>query len=260
MKHTEHITELLASIQAGLYAQQRPHGAEAPHARPFITISRQAGAGGRTLAGALAERLNRLDEAEQPWAVWDRELVEKVARDQRIPLSLVESLERTGPRRSMFQEFLQSLLAEQTPAEPDEYQLYRIVATTARAIARAGRAILVGRGAVYATADLSGGVHLRLVAPFEARVKHMADKLQVSSARAAAEVRHIDQYREAFHRRFWKDKALLPEIFTLTLNTAALTEQQMVECVLPLIPRPPAAQQQPPPRTDVAEVSPSAPA
>ena len=255
MKRADTFDRMLASIRAGLYLQQQRAAAEARRTTPppFVTISRQAGAGGRSLARVLADRLNQLDPADHPWTVWDRELVEKVAQEEHIPVSLVESLEIEGPRRSVFQDFLASLSARNDAADLDEFQVYRRVAHAVRGLARAGRAIIVGRGGVYATADLPGGVHVRLVAPLQDRVTQMAGVLGVSEEEAAAEVRRLDRHRETFHRRYWHDRALLPEIFTLTLNTAALGDQQMVDCVLPLIPRAaPAPQRADVPTAEVA--------
>jgi cytidylate kinase len=238
MKHKHELDDLLASIRAGLYLQQQRARAEAEQTpAPFVTVSRQAGAGGRTLGRALADRLTALGPPDRPWAVWDRELVEKVSAEEHIPASLIESLEADGPRRSMFQDFLASLSARNDAADLDEFQVYRRVARTVRALARAGHAILVGRGGVYATSDLPGGVHVRLVAPLHDRVANMARILNVSEAHAAEEVRRIDRYRDTFHRRYWPDKALLPEIFTVTLNTARLGDEEMANCILPLIPR-----------------------
>ena len=242
MKRKDTLDDMLASIRTGLYLQQQRADAEVRRTPlPFVTISRQAGAGGRTLARALAERLNEPAPADRHWAVWDRELVEKVAAEEHIPADLVESLELQGPPRSAFLEFLASLSARNDASDLDEFQVYRRVAHTVRGLARAGNAIIVGRGGVYATADLPGGIHVRLVAPLRVRVALMANFLNVTEEQAAREVLRIDRYREAFHHRYWPDKALLPEIFTLTLNTAAIDEAQMVDCVLPLIRRTPAA-------------------
>ena len=258
MKPNETFDQLLAAIRAGIYLQQQRVEAEARRAppQPFVTISRQAGAGGRTLARALADRLNASDPADRPWTVWDRELVEKVSQEQHIPASLVESLETGVPRRTAFQDFLASLSARNDAADLDEYPVFRRVAGAARVLARAGRAIIVGRGGVYATADLRGGVHVRLVAPLEDRVTHMARVLNCGEAAAAQQVGRIDRYRESFHRRYCHDQALLPEIFTITLNSARMTDEQMVRCVLPLIPRTPAAPQ----RADVRAAGVGAPA
>jgi hypothetical protein len=49
-------------------------------------------------------------------------------------------------------------------------------------------------------------------------------------------VKDVDHNREAFYRRHWPGKELTPQTFTITLNTAGLTEEQMVAAVMPLIP------------------------
>jgi hypothetical protein len=156
----------------------------------------------------------------------------------------------------MFQDFLASLSAKNDAADLDEFQVYRRVAGAVRALARAGRAIIVGRGGVYAASDLPGGVHIRLVAPLQGRVRHMARVLNFTEVAAAREVRRLDRYRETFHRRYWPDHALLPEIFTLTLNSAQVEVAQMVECIVPLIPQSPAT----PTRVDIPAATAAVPA
>src|SRR5881394_252914 len=78
---------------------------------PFVTISRQAGAGGRTLARRLAERLNVLgvgggggDDDDDDWSAWDHELVEKVSKEYDLSQVLVEALE--DARHAWVQDFL----------------------------------------------------------------------------------------------------------------------------------------------------------
>jgi hypothetical protein len=183
----------------------------------------------------LAGRLNELDPGERPWAVWDRELVERAAAEHHIPEALVSQLE--SYHRTRFDEILAALFPVNGGPDIDEYQLYRRVAQTIRGLARAGRAIIVGRGGVYATSDLAGGVHVRLVAPLERRVAHMSSLRNIPEKLAAAEVHRLDREREAFHRRYRRGESVLPEIFTITLNTALMDEDQQVECVLPLLRR-----------------------
>jgi hypothetical protein len=239
MKLHNDILPLLASIRAGLFEQQETDPAHAAAAPPpsFVTVSRQAGAGGRSFARNLVERLNKLHPGQRPWTAWDRELVERVVAEHHIPESLVEQVE--SYHRSTFGDRLTALFASAGDQQPDEVQVYRRIAQTVRALARAGRAVIVGRGGVYATDDLPGGVHVRLVAPLESRVANMARVLKVSEDRAAAEVRRLDHDRDTFHRRYWSGKALLAEVFTITLNTARTSEEQLVDCVLPLILRVP---------------------
>src|SRR5688500_10565809 len=78
MKATGSIEATLPLIRAGLYAMlaDEDRGAEGGAGTlvtpgPFVTVSRQAGAGGRTFAQSLAERLNAAGPVDRPWAVWD---------------------------------------------------------------------------------------------------------------------------------------------------------------------------------------------
>ena len=237
MKTQRTLDSLLHSLH-GASRLEQPRATEggraAPHL-PFVTISRQAGAGGETLAKRLVDRLNAVDPAGAlAWTTWDRELVQKVAAEYHVPEPLVESIGSGG--RSLWREFLDGFQSISDPQHLDEFQLYRRVAAIIRSLAHAGRAVVVGRGGVYATNDIPGGVHVRLVAPLEYRIERMARVRNVSEQEAADEVRRRDRARETFHRRYWPGSALLPEIFTITLNTAAVPEETLIECILPLIP------------------------
>jgi hypothetical protein len=199
---------------------------------PFITISRQAGAGGWTLAQGLVERLNCLETADTPWTCWDRELVEKVATEHHVSGTLIESLE--GTAHSWWEDFFASL-SSSGPEQPGEIRLYRWVIATIIDLARAGRTVIVGRGGVFITRNLPGGVHIRLVAPLAYRIDHMSQYLGVSKAAAAAEIARIDRRRDAFYHRYWPGETLRAENFTMMLNTAAMTEEQMVSAIVPRV-------------------------
>lgn len=197
---------------------------------PFITISREGGAGGRSIGQQLVERLNKIDPGTIPWTLWDKELVEKVASDHHLEKELVASLGEGG--RSWMQDFLAGLSSD---IDATETRIYQGVATTIRALAHQGRVVIVGRGGVYITRNIPNGIHLRLVAPFEHRAQFMARQLKLSYDAAAEHVRQLDHARQAFYRRYWPREVLDHESFTLTLNTAMIDEQCAVECVLPLV-------------------------
>ncbi|HEX8911793.1 MAG TPA: cytidylate kinase-like family protein [Humisphaera sp.] len=227
---------MLGAVRAGVMAETDARAAVPPPPLPFVTISREAGAGGRTLAYKLAALLDRLDPppAGQPrWAVWDHELVEKVAAEAGIDAGVVEKLEVV--RRPWLAELLSGLSAGGDPAHPDELQVYRRVAAAIRGLARAGRAIVVGRGGAYVTRDLPGGVHVRLIAPRAARVRHMAGLHQVPDAEAAKMVDHIDRSRAAFLRSYWPVAASTPEAFSATFNTAAVPDDRVVAAIAELV-------------------------
>jgi cytidylate kinase len=200
----------------------------------FVTISRQAGAGGTTLARALEQAINQRGLVTPPWRSYDRELVERIARERAIPSHIVESLEDHS--HSWLKDLFSGLWVNQPNTE--ELALYRSVASAIASLAREGHAIIVGRGGVFITAHIPGGLHVQLVAPAEARIRHMAQQRGVSEEEARKLVKTIDENRKAFYRRYWPSCEMTAELFALTLNAAQLSEDEMVEMVLSLVPGP----------------------
>jgi cytidylate kinase len=205
-----------------------------PHAiPPFVTISRQAGAGAKPLATHLAERLNSLAGESCPWTSWDRELVEKVAADHHLSRELIESL--TEHSRSWLDRVMADVSSSAASQMPDDFRVYHRVAETIRAVAQAGRAIIVGRGGMCVTRDMPGGLHVRLIAPFEHRVKEFARRNSIARAEAENAVRRIDRGRERFYRQFFPTGRLSPEHFSVTFNTSRLSEAQIVEALFTML-------------------------
>lgn len=62
---------------------------------------------------------------------------------------------------------------------------------TIRALAISGRAVIVGRGGVFLTAGMPGGIHLRIVAPVRHRITHMAERDGISQEAAAEKVAEV---------------------------------------------------------------------
>lgn len=202
------------------------------HQPSFITISRQAGAGGVTYGQAIVDQLNRHPQHRGPeWQLWDQRLVEQVASQHHLPREWVEMLEE---RDFSWLSELFSGLDLRGERETNEFTIYRRVSETIRRLARRGHVVIVGRGGAYITADLPQGIHVRLVAPWRSRVAHMTRLLNVDREDAAEEVEHREQNRQAFFDRYWPTRRGA-EDFTLTINTEALSDRTMVQCLLPLI-------------------------
>ncbi|MAE67211.1 MAG: hypothetical protein CMJ18_23365 [Phycisphaeraceae bacterium] len=196
----------------------------------FVTIAREAGAGGRALAHQLADRLTAMEPMSAPWRAFDRELVEKVAADHDLSTTLIETLEQTS--QNWLRYLLDSVIY---PDDPGEIEVFRRVAATIRALGKAGRNIIVGRGGVFITSGLPGGVHVNLVAPKPTRIERLAQELEIPKAQATSNLNRIDAARQDFYRRHFPNQTLNPEAFTITLNTALIDEPGMVEVLTPLI-------------------------
>jgi len=221
---------VIGALRSQLHGGRKEEVGGSNEGRPFVTIAREAGAGAHSLAERLAERLNAA-RPEPRWQCFDRELIEKVAKDHGLSEDLVESL----PDRphSLLVDLASGLRFDQS--RPTDEYVYGKVVMTIRAVAKLGHAVIVGRGGVYCTQDLPGGVHVQLVAPMERRVANYADAHNISESEAKEQVRRIDEQRRDFYRRFWPGAIDAPERFTLILNTDRITAEQQADLIIRLL-------------------------
>jgi hypothetical protein len=119
---------------------------------PFITLSRQAGARGGSLARAiLAEFEKHAGEPRlQGWHSFDEELCRMIVSDPEINVSFRELI--TEDFRTRAEDFVSVMLGK---SFQDDVQ--KRISVTLRQLALAGKAILIGRGGVAITRDLGGG-------------------------------------------------------------------------------------------------------
>lgn len=187
----------------------------------FITISREYGAGGSTLARLVAEGLR--------WRVVDNQVVDEVARRAGIDPADVAEREERGPT---FIERLARALARATPEllgprtmEAPEAEEERLVRMTEQVVADAcgeGDAVLVGRAAVAVLKQRSDALHVRLVASVEHRSQVVADRRGVDIDEAREMIKRVDSSRERYHRIWYKRDWADPRNYHLTLNTGRL--------------------------------------
>jgi len=209
-------------------------GIESPEPMlPFVTISRQPYSGAWTFAQQLVEALNVSDPGVRPWTCWDRELVEKVAADHHMSKELIEAIE--DGQHSWLIDFLSSLSFVDGPEAADVAKAYERIATTVRKLAAGGRVVIVGRGGVFITRRMRGGIHIRLVAPFEDRVAFMIRQLGTRPQDAPSLLQRFDRNRLAFLKRYWPSESVVPETFAATLNTSQLDTTTMIQIVQSLI-------------------------
>jgi len=222
-----------AVLDAALYTwdgAKRVGGAKPP-ARTFVTVSRQPGANARSFAQRLTERLNSFPGGD--WTAWDNELLDKVSAEHGIEKRVIEAVEEQP--NTWLDDFVQGFAASGAGHHVSEFGAYKRIAMTIRALAAAGHAVLVGRGAQFVTAGLPGGVHVRLIAPLEHRIKYFAKTYDLDHHQAALRVAEAEHNRKVFYHRYWSGREITAETFALTLNAGELSVDELVECVLPLV-------------------------
>jgi cytidylate kinase len=176
--------------------------------RPVITVSRQHGAGGETVARKLAAGLG-LD-------VFDREIIQRIAESTHLSQRIVESLDEKD--RELLTDWL-AALSSRTYLGSVEYRYH--LARLVGAVAHHGGAVILGRGAHLI---LGRGEALRVfvVAPLEARVRTVMEREGTSEREARHRIVAVESDRRAFLLKHFHADFSDPATFDLVVNTAAL--------------------------------------
>lgn len=196
---------------------------------PFVTISREAGAGGSTFARALLGRLTDELPGDSPWTVFDRNLVERVLEAEHLSPGLARFL----PEDKVSE--INASIGELVGLHPSIWSLIQRTNDLMRQLARAGNVILVGRGANCATDGISGGVHLRLVAPPEFRAHQMAAELGVSAVEAAEHNIRTDAARRNYVRSVFETDVSRASGYDLVINTSTISIDQSVNLAISVL-------------------------
>ena len=199
--------------------------------RPAITISREAGAGGITIGHLVA---NILDDQypgnrKVPWAVFERNLAEKVLQEHNLPAALEQFMreDTTFP--------LSDAVEELFGLHPSSWRLVQHTTQTIRRLAIMGNVILVGRGANMIAARMPHVFHIRLVAPLKERVGHIEEYYELKPAEAAKMVRDLEGARKRYVRRYFRADVEDPLNYHLIINTANTGFQKAAKIIANLV-------------------------
>jgi cytidylate kinase len=183
-----------------------------------ITISREPGSGGRLVAERLAGKTGR--------DLFHQEVLHSMAESAKVSSLLIETLDEKG--LSVLDEWISSLVNEHH-LWPDEYlqHLMKVIGT----IGKHGRAVLVGRGANFILPP-GRRLRVRIIAPLENRIKHVAEAFDLSIEEARRRVLRTESDRKAFVRKYFHTDIADPLHYDVILNTGELTIDAAVAAIL----------------------------
>jgi cytidylate kinase len=158
-----------------------------PPPRPaVVTFSDQIGSDGKEILAALRAELG------SDWHIWDRDLLEEIARRANKRLQLLEAVDERA--QSQIDLTIRSLLS--VPMVEEATYLHQL-ARVLLALAQQGRAIIVGRGGHLLLRD---ALKVRCRAPHAYRVAKVAQMEGLSHQEAERRVREVDRRRADFIR------------------------------------------------------------
>lgn len=222
-------TDYFAKYRAYFVSQKDRAPLTAATQLPFVTLSRQAGAGAETVARLLAEQLNaHLPPDAQPWTVFDKNLIAKVLEDAELPQEIARHVREDKDTT------VQALVGELLGLHPSMWTIFHHTSDTILKLARLGRCIIVGRGAEIITAKLKGGTHIRLVAPESVRLAHLEKHFKLEAKAAAKYLHEHDEGRRRYVKTNFEKNIEDPLLYHATLNTGLLTFPQTADLITSL--------------------------
>lgn len=198
-----------------------------------ITISRQFGAGGKTVGLLVAERLG--------YRMFDDEIIKEVARKARVSKHWVESVEKEAGGK--FQRFISGMVpknlierildSEGGYIDEEIYidLLYKVIAR----IADEGNAVILGRGGQYILEDFENTYHILLIADKVDRVKFMEEHYNISSNQAIRVVAANEKKRESLYQKFGKEGFDNHVHYNMVINTSELPIEKAADLICKLV-------------------------
>jgi cytidylate kinase len=228
MDHSSTYERCLSYIDCHLHASKAPTRlSPGEPQRPAVTISRETGAGGLSVADRLVERLRSLQKpGECPWTVFDKNLVAKVLEDHDLPERLGQFMPED--RVSYIADTLEELLG----LHPSSSKLVHQTAETVLQLAELGNVILVGRGSNLITKELDHVFHVRLVGSVERRLMRVEARHKITADAALQFLRTEDAARKRYLRKYFGRDIEDPLLYHLIINTDWLTVDEAADLIV----------------------------
>lgn len=209
----------LAVKQQSVTTPRQPPAGQSPPLR-VITVSRQTGSGGRSIARSLAESTGM--------EFVDRQILDYIAQNSGARDKLIDSLdERT---RSGIDLWVEGILRGRYI---DRSEYTHLLVQSMTAMAEHGDAVILGRAGNVILGP-RGGLHVRVVAPREVRVANLVNHKGMSLAQAEHHVRLSDEERSTFYRKQFGADIDNSADYHVVINTGRVSLEESKSAILAL--------------------------
>jgi cytidylate kinase len=199
-----------------------------------LTISRQFGAGGRTLGESISKRLG--------YRYVEEDLIKELAIKAKVSARQIKDFEERGISKLL--KFLDKIvsasyvdrLASDNYRYVDEEIYMGAIKTVIEDLYREGDVVIIGRGAQYILKGYENVRHILLIAGLEHRIRFMMEKYSLNEARAAKAITRADQIRTRFLNLFAPEGSHNdPLRYDVTINMEQLSMEEAEGVVVSLI-------------------------
>ena len=189
----------------------------------IVTVSHEMGSGGAEIGAALAERLR--------YRFVDQDMISQAARQYGVGEEKLTQLDETKP--SLFERF-----------DVETRQYITVLQSALLDVAEQDNVVLVGRGGQVLLRGITHVLRVRVIAPFDMRVKRVMRKLagqmgESVDVRSTAELVRRNDHEKFGRMRYlydvdWAD----PALYDVGINTEKLSTEAGVDLIIGLLHRP----------------------
>jgi cytidylate kinase len=198
-----------------------------------ITISRQFGAGGKTLGEMISKKM------DCPFIV--DEIIQMLATKAKVSTHFVEDLEKEAGGK--FLKFITTLVSrtyverilDDKRGYIDEEIYVDLLHKIIRQVAEKGSCIILGRGSQYILRDTKDVYHVLLISDRAHRIRFMQENYNLSPREAIQVVEKEEKKRTNLYRKFGKEDFDHPHLYDLVLNMSKIDLEKAADVVCKLV-------------------------
>jgi cytidylate kinase len=199
-----------------------------------ITISRQFGSHGDTVAQLLCDRLG--------YRYFDKNLMMGLATQAGLaPETVIDLSDDKYRARTLVERLFSNYAAPMgdpgawaagAASNAQEQSMVAQVKSLIRAAYAQGQVVVVGRGGQVVLRDMPDVLHVRVVAPLELRIRRHQERAGLTAAAAREQVIARDRASADFVRCYYNVDSSDPMLYDLIINTGKVTPAAAADLII----------------------------
>lgn len=173
--------------------------------KPFITIAREPGSGGKPIAKLVAEKLG--------FTLVDEQIIEEIAHSTKKRKDVIQGIDEKS--RGAIEDIMHSVMNREYV---DDLRYIKELVKVILVYAHKGHCVILGRAGNFIT-PFAHGLHVMITAPYHVRVQRAVDYEGVSEKRAKEIIAEVEKEREDFVKQYFDQDLKKSNAYDLTLNT-----------------------------------------
>jgi cytidylate kinase len=176
-----------------------------PQNLPLITISREYGSWGSTIAARVAEKLKK------PWRLYHQEIIDEITHASHLEKNLIKEVDES--KIALIDEVIEDFFGRRHLNLSSYYKhLIKVLST----IGNRGNAVILGRGANFL---FPNALRIRIICVMEQRIKNIMRYKRISEKKAIARIKENDEKRNEFAQALFHHDPRKSHHYDLVIRT-----------------------------------------